>query len=227
MGPGWWTRCAAWRAVGLREGRTASRALGYAQVLRFLAGECTEEEAREETVRATRRFARRQESWFRRDPRVHWLAPDGRTALAAGLPWTERSARGDGASVDRPSAGPRPRGHAFAKGHGTENDFVILPDPDGRWSLDPRRRRGGVRPARRDRRGRGAARGAHGRRRPRLGQPGAAEAEWFMDYRNADGASPRCAATACGCSPATWSTPAWPAGPTFGVATRAGVGRSG
>ena len=61
---------------GLREGRTASRALGYAQVLRHLDGECTEDEAREETVRATRKFARRQESWFRRDPRVVWLAYD-------------------------------------------------------------------------------------------------------------------------------------------------------
>jgi len=59
---------------GLREGRTASRALGYAQVLRFLAGEWTQEQAAEETVRATRRFARRQESWFRRDPRITWLA---------------------------------------------------------------------------------------------------------------------------------------------------------
>ncbi|MEU6430519.1 tRNA (adenosine(37)-N6)-dimethylallyltransferase MiaA [Microbispora sp. NPDC046973] len=66
-------------ARGLAEGRTASRALGYAQVLRFLSGEWSEEQAREETVRATRRFARRQESWFRRDPRVVWLpfdAPD-------------------------------------------------------------------------------------------------------------------------------------------------------
>lgn len=65
--------------AGLREGRTAGRALGYAQVLRFLAGEWTEEQAKQETIRATRRFARRQESWFRRDPRVHWLpynAPD-------------------------------------------------------------------------------------------------------------------------------------------------------
>ncbi|MFF9512274.1 tRNA (adenosine(37)-N6)-dimethylallyltransferase MiaA [Streptomyces sp. NPDC014724] len=58
---------------GLREGRTASRALGYQQVLAALAGECTEDEARAETVRATKRFARRQDSWFRRDPRVHWL----------------------------------------------------------------------------------------------------------------------------------------------------------
>lgn len=61
-------------ARGLREGRTASRALGYQQVLTALAGECTEDDARAETVRATKRFARRQDSWFRRDPRVHWLS---------------------------------------------------------------------------------------------------------------------------------------------------------
>ncbi|WP_460302323.1 tRNA (adenosine(37)-N6)-dimethylallyltransferase MiaA [Actinocorallia aurea] len=69
----------ALEAEGLREGRTASAALGYAQVLRHLSGEWTEEQAKEETVRATRRFARRQESWFRRDPRIEWLpydAPD-------------------------------------------------------------------------------------------------------------------------------------------------------
>ncbi|MFE6160356.1 tRNA (adenosine(37)-N6)-dimethylallyltransferase MiaA [Streptomyces sp. NPDC056486] len=64
----------ALEAVGLRDGRTASRALGYQQVLAALAGECTEDEARAETVRATKRFARRQDSWFRRDPRVHWLS---------------------------------------------------------------------------------------------------------------------------------------------------------
>ncbi|WP_326672882.1 tRNA (adenosine(37)-N6)-dimethylallyltransferase MiaA [Streptomyces sp. NBC_01257] len=58
---------------GLREGRTAARALGYQQVLAALAGECTEDAARTETVRATKRFARRQDSWFRRDPRVQWL----------------------------------------------------------------------------------------------------------------------------------------------------------
>ena len=59
--------------AGLREGKTASRALGYQQVLRYLDGGCTLDEAREETVKATRRFARRQESWFRRDTRVRWL----------------------------------------------------------------------------------------------------------------------------------------------------------
>jgi tRNA dimethylallyltransferase len=63
-------------AAGLREGKTASRALGYAQVLRLLAGEWSAEETVAETVKATRRFARRQESWFRRDPRITWLRAD-------------------------------------------------------------------------------------------------------------------------------------------------------
>jgi tRNA dimethylallyltransferase len=72
-------------AQGLRDGRTASRALGYQQVLRYLNGEWTLEEARLETIRATKRFARRQESWFRRDPRVRWLdASQPAEALLAG-----------------------------------------------------------------------------------------------------------------------------------------------
>ncbi len=72
--------------AGLRDGRTASRALGYAQMLRYLAGEWTLAQARDETARATRRFARRQESWFRRDPRITWLdapAAGGPAAAAA------------------------------------------------------------------------------------------------------------------------------------------------
>ncbi|MFI7544561.1 tRNA (adenosine(37)-N6)-dimethylallyltransferase MiaA [Actinoplanes sp. NPDC049599] len=59
--------------AGLREGRTASRALGYQQALAQLDGALIEEQAIEETVRATRRFVRRQRSWFRRDPRITWL----------------------------------------------------------------------------------------------------------------------------------------------------------
>jgi tRNA dimethylallyltransferase len=72
--------------AGLRDGRTASRALGYAQVLKFLAGEWTEDYAADQTILATRRFVRRQESWFRRDPRVVWLPAGGdlvERALAA------------------------------------------------------------------------------------------------------------------------------------------------
>jgi tRNA dimethylallyltransferase len=74
-------------AQGLRDGKTASRALGYQQLLRFLDGERTLEEARLETIKATRRFARRQESWFRRDPRVRWLdaTQPGPTLLSASL----------------------------------------------------------------------------------------------------------------------------------------------
>jgi tRNA dimethylallyltransferase len=62
--------------AGLREGLTASRALGYRQVLAYLDGELTEEEARTRTVTATRKFARRQDGWFRKDPRITWLAHD-------------------------------------------------------------------------------------------------------------------------------------------------------
>lgn len=61
---------------GLRAGRTAARALGYAQVLRHLDGHTTSDQAREATVAATRRFVRRQESWFSRDPSIHWLLHD-------------------------------------------------------------------------------------------------------------------------------------------------------
>jgi tRNA dimethylallyltransferase len=57
----------------LRLGKTALRALGYSQVLSFLAGEISEDEAITLTINATKKFARRQLSWFRRDPLIHWL----------------------------------------------------------------------------------------------------------------------------------------------------------
>ena len=61
---------------GLREGRTAYRALGYQQVVAFLDGDISEDQAREQTINRTRRFARRQDGWFRKDPRVTWVAYD-------------------------------------------------------------------------------------------------------------------------------------------------------
>ncbi|UMG93609.1 tRNA (adenosine(37)-N6)-dimethylallyltransferase MiaA [Nocardioides sp. TF02-7] len=61
---------------GLAEGRTASRAIGYRQVVAHLAGELTLEEARDRTVVATRQFARRQLAWWRNDPRIHWVDHD-------------------------------------------------------------------------------------------------------------------------------------------------------
>lgn len=59
--------------AGLRAGPTAARALGYAEVLAMIDGSLGPAEARARTAQSTRRFVRRQRSWFRRDPRVAWL----------------------------------------------------------------------------------------------------------------------------------------------------------
>jgi tRNA dimethylallyltransferase len=74
-------------AAGLRRGKTAPRALGYAQFLKVLDGEATVGQAAEETVVATRQFARRQLTWFRADPRISWLdwQDPGLVARAAAL----------------------------------------------------------------------------------------------------------------------------------------------
>ena len=60
-------------AQGLREGKTAPRALGYSQFLQVIDGTATQAEAAEDTIVATRQFARRQLTWFRADPRISWL----------------------------------------------------------------------------------------------------------------------------------------------------------
>lgn len=76
--------------VGLRDGVTASRAIGYRQVIAYLDGELTEVEAQQEVQRATRRFFRRQLSWYRRDPRITWLdstASDKVDTVLAALDW--------------------------------------------------------------------------------------------------------------------------------------------
>ncbi len=59
---------------GIERGTTARRALGYAQILQMRQGLLTEAEAKEETKRATRQYARRQETWFSRDQRIQWVA---------------------------------------------------------------------------------------------------------------------------------------------------------
>jgi tRNA dimethylallyltransferase len=60
--------------AGIKEGTTARRALGYSQIIAMLDGDISEEEAKEETKRATRQYARRQETWFSRDRRIQWIA---------------------------------------------------------------------------------------------------------------------------------------------------------
>ncbi|MEI6229375.1 MAG: tRNA (adenosine(37)-N6)-dimethylallyltransferase MiaA [Actinomycetes bacterium] len=72
-------------ALGLRHGVTARRALGYAQALKFLDGEWTQDEAIEHTKRTTRRFARRQDTWFRRDLRIEWIPYDDPNVLERAL----------------------------------------------------------------------------------------------------------------------------------------------
>jgi tRNA dimethylallyltransferase len=61
--------------AGIRNGRTAQLALGYAQILEFIDGDILEAVAKEETKRATRQYARRQETWFSRDRRIQWISP--------------------------------------------------------------------------------------------------------------------------------------------------------
>ena len=60
-------------AEGLREGETASRAIGYAQALAVIDGRLSVDEAVASTALATRQLASRQIKWFRRDPRLHWI----------------------------------------------------------------------------------------------------------------------------------------------------------
>jgi tRNA dimethylallyltransferase len=59
---------------GIRDGATAQRALGYAQIIAMRDEAMTEEEAKEDTKRASRQYARRQETWFSRDARIQWVA---------------------------------------------------------------------------------------------------------------------------------------------------------
>ena len=66
---------------GLDESPTASRGLGYQQILAYLRGETSEDEARAATLAGTRKFARRQDRLFRKDPRIHWLPFDSPTLV--------------------------------------------------------------------------------------------------------------------------------------------------
>jgi len=81
---------------GIRSGRTASRALGYAQALAEIDGTMSEAEAQSETAQLTRRYARRQESWFRPDPRISWFDPSAGTSLEDALAHVERAVADNG-----------------------------------------------------------------------------------------------------------------------------------
>jgi tRNA dimethylallyltransferase len=63
-------------AQGIEEGTTAQRALGYAQIIAMRKGLISDDEAREDTKRASRQYARRQETWFSRDSRIQWVTEE-------------------------------------------------------------------------------------------------------------------------------------------------------
>lgn len=71
--------------LGLERGQTARRAIGYREAIAFLRGEISRDEAVVQTQAATRRFARRQDGWFRKDPRVVWVRFDDEQRLAHAL----------------------------------------------------------------------------------------------------------------------------------------------
>lgn len=81
MDTGWLDEVQHLKHQGLELAPTASRAIGYRQMLEYLAGTSTKTEAIESTIVATRRFARRQETWFKADPRVHWIDPQASNAV--------------------------------------------------------------------------------------------------------------------------------------------------
>ncbi len=198
--------------AGLRQSPTAGKALGYAQLLSCIDDNGTVvgdlDEAVAITVRATRRFARRQRSWFRRDPRVHWLdaaAPDLLTGAIGHRPFYACAVT-----------------LRVVKGHATENDFVLIDDRDGLLELTP-----ALVQALCDRH---AGIGADGVLRvvrcanDPAAAAMAAEAEFFMDYRNADGT----VAEMCGNGSRLflrYLQSAGLAGPSTTVATRGGVRR--
>jgi tRNA dimethylallyltransferase len=84
-------------ARGIRRGRTASTAIGYAQALARLDGLLDDEEAQEQTIAATRRLARRQVSWFRPDRRIRWVDPTDAAALGATVAEVRVAVRNNGA----------------------------------------------------------------------------------------------------------------------------------
>ncbi len=200
---------------GLRDGRTASRALGYPQVMDLLDGRVDRATAVEGIVLATQRLARRQQRWFHRDPRTTWLDASAEPSSTASRIVGLLAASPRKAWAMSPAAVP------FVKGHGTGNDFVLLPEIDAA-SVTPSHRQGAVRSPPRCRRrrgpGRGADRGAsRGGRRRLAWRPGS----WTTATPTA--ACPRCAATARASSSPTCWRPGSPAPGTFSIATRGGA----
>lgn len=85
MQAGWVDEVQKLLTKGLAQAPTASRAIGYRQVMDYVAGRVTKQAAIDSTIVATRRFARRQETWFKADPRVHWIMSESESLPADAL----------------------------------------------------------------------------------------------------------------------------------------------
>ena len=201
---------------GLRDGVTASRALGYAQVIAAL-----DDPDRDGALPAAR------EQTFVGDPALR--APAAVVVPPRSPhPLARRGRRGTPSTTRCGPGGTYPEQVIFAKGHGTQNDFVLLLDVRCEAVAGTRGRRRAVRPPPRPRRRRGAA-GDHGRgsRRRRCSRPAprgcerAATGTWTT--ATPTGRSRRCAATACGCSRTTCGPAGWSPRDEFVVGSLAGA----
>lgn len=88
---GWIAEVQNLLTAGLAEAPTASRAIGYRQIMGYLAADTSQQAAIDSTIVATRRFARRQETWFKADPRVHWIDAEDQDLVAQILSIIESS----------------------------------------------------------------------------------------------------------------------------------------
>lgn len=91
METGWVDEVRWLMTQGLAEAPTASRAIGYRQIMDYIQGKTSEEAALGSTIIATRKFARRQETWFKADPRVHWIDAESNNVVAETLQVIEAS----------------------------------------------------------------------------------------------------------------------------------------
>lgn len=176
---------------GLVADSTAGRAIGYAQVLQAQAGELDWAEVEERTVIGTRRYVRRQRSWFNRDPRIHWIdAANNPLAQAVDIinNYCTTDTKDSATTMTHTTL---PETLNFAKGHGTENDFVIIEDPHAELTITDTLvaaicdRRAGIG-------GDGLLRVVRAHALVDSGviaelPEGVAGTDWFMDYYNADG----------------------------------------
>jgi tRNA dimethylallyltransferase len=95
---------------GLRQGKTASRAIGYAQTIAYIDQQVTADQAKESTTIRTRQFSRKQLSWWRRDPRIHWArsesvsVDDIRALVTRALEDSDRVEVGNGANETTPGS---------------------------------------------------------------------------------------------------------------------------